>query len=138
MKQPLDPMIWPILAQVGLSIFVIMLLGFQRVSQIRKRGIAAIRETGFIGKAEQTSANLKHQFEAPILFYVVALIFVVSLEASLAALSLAWLYVALRFVHAKIQLTHDTIFPWRFWTFVLSMITLTCLFCVAVFQALAA
>jgi hypothetical protein len=131
-------MIYPLLAQVGLTLCVIGLLGILRVTHIRKAGFKAVLRNGFPAKAEQTSANLKHQFEAPVLFYVLGLLFVTTLETTSVALVLAWAYVALRVIHAGIQLTHDTIFPWRFGTFVVSMGVLIALFAVALLQGFAA
>lgn len=130
------PMLLPILAQVGLTIFVVLLLGFQRVSAIRKMGIEAIRRDGFPAKAEQTSANFKHQFEAPILFYVIAILFVTSLDVTPLALIFAWAFVALRYMHALIQLTHNTIFPWRFGSFIVGVFFLICLYFTALLQVI--
>jgi len=128
------PMIVPLLVQVGLTLLVVMRLGLTRAFHIRKVGFQTVLKDGFPSKIEQTSANLKHQFEAPVLFYVIALLFLNGLETTLVALILAWAYVVLRIVHAGIQLTHNTIFPWRFGTFVLSMMALVGLYVIAIVQ----
>lgn len=129
-----DPMIVPLLVQIGLTLFVFMRLGVTRALHIRAVGVQSALKEGFPSKIEQTSANLKHQFEAPILFYVITLLYLFGLETTVASLVLASIYVALRIVHAVIQLTHNTIFPWRFGTFILSMMALVGLYVTAIIQ----
>lgn len=129
-----DPMIVPLLIQIGLTLLVFLRLGVTRVLNIRAAGVQSIRQNGFSAKVEQTSDNLKNQFESPVLFYVITVLFLFGLETTVASLVLAWTYVALRIVHAVIHMTHNIIFPWRFGTFILSMVALVGLYSVAVIQ----
>ena len=129
-----NPMIVPLLVQMGLTFFVFMRLGVTRSLHIRAVGFETVMKAGFPAKVQQTSENLKHQFEAPILFYVITLLYLFGLETTVASLVLAWAYVVLRVIHAGIQLTHNIIFPWRFGTFILSMMALVGLFITALIQ----
>lgn len=127
-------MVVPLMVQVGLTLLVYMRLGLTRFMHIRKVGFSTVQRDGFPVKIEQTSANLKHQFEAPVLFYAIALLFLFGLETTTASLVLASVYVALRIVHTAIQLTHNIIFPWRFGIFILSMMALVGLYVTAIIQ----
>lgn len=129
-----NPMVIPLLVQIGLTLLVFMRLGVTRSLHIRAVGFPAVLREGFPPKIEQTSANLKHQFEAPTLFYVITLLYLLGLETTVASLVFASLYVALRIIHAGIQLTHNIIFPWRFGTFILSMMALVGLYVAAIIQ----
>ena len=67
--------------------------------------------------------NYNHLFEQPTLFYAVALVLVLTRDASNFALGLAWLYVALRVVHSVWQATVNVI-PIRFYLFSASSVVL--------------
>ena len=134
----IDPILGPVFVQLGLTLSLVMMLGPVRMVEIKRRGFADIRANGFSTRAEQLSANYKHQFEAPVLFYVIALIFAFALTTTPLVLYLAWAYVVLRIIHSIIQLTHDIIFPWRFGVFAASVVVLVTLYIVAVSQVMAA
>lgn len=130
----MDPIIGPVLAQVGLTIFVLGWLAYSRFSYIGKHGFEKVLKSGFPERAINASDNLKHQFEMPVLFFVLALLFVGPLETTPAVLALAWAFFGLRVIHALIQLTVNIIFPWRFGVFILSTVCLIALFIIALLQ----
>lgn len=117
------PLVLPFLAQIGLTLAVLLWLAYTRVSVlVKKGGMAKVLESGFPARAEKASDNFKHQFELPVLFYVLCL-FAMGAGITAGYLTLlAWVFVVARVFHAGIQLGPDIIFPWRFGSFVLSAI----------------
>ena len=131
----LDPIIGPLLMQLGLTLFVVFWLAYARFSYIGRHGIAKVRESGFPTRAVNASDNFKNQFEVPVVFYVLCVLFLTVLETTPLALFLAWMFVAFRYLHALVQLTFNTIFPWRFGAFLISTLAVLALFIVACVQA---
>ena len=70
--------------------------------------------------------NYNHLFEAPTLFYAVAITLALLGDASTTSLALAWSYVAMRVVHSVFQATVNKI-EVRFSLFVLSSLPLIAL-----------
>jgi hypothetical protein len=57
----------------------------------------------------KTTRNFNNQFEIPVLFYVVCTLYLSLNIESLVAIILAWIFVALRFLHVYIHLTYNHI-----------------------------
>lgn len=125
---------WPIFTQIGLSLAVLFWLAYSRISRISKHGLAEIRKTGFPAHVNNASDNFKHQFETPVLFYVLCFYFIVSGTLTQAVLIFAWVFVAARIVHAAIQLTKNVIFPYRFGVFLISVFAIIAMFVAAILQ----
>ena len=133
-----NPIIGPMLAQIGLTIAVVFWLAYARFSFIGKHGLAKVRDEGFPRQAVNASDNLKHQFEVPVLFFAVCLLFLAAFETTPTVVALAWAFVFFRVVQALVQLTTNTIFPWRFGAFLLGTLALVAIYIIAVLQYLAA
>ena len=133
-----DPIIGPFLAQIGLTIAVVFWLAYARFSYIGKHGLAKVRDEGFPVRAVNASDNLKHQFEVPVLFFAICLLFATVLETTSLVVALAWTFVVFRVLQAIVQLTTNTIFPWRFGAFFIGTLALVALYIVAVLQYFAA
>ena len=117
------PLVLPFLAQIGLTLVVLLWLAYTRVSVLAKKGgWANVQKSGFPARAEKASDNLKHQFELPVLFYVLCLFAMATGITVDYLVVLAWVFVAARVFHAGVQLGPNIIFPWRFGSFVLSAI----------------
>lgn len=56
---------------------------------------------------EQSTRNFNNLFEVPVLFYVVACLYVSLSIESLVATIFAWLFVAFRYYHSYIHLTYN-------------------------------
>ncbi len=96
----------PALAQAGLTFALYPLLTWARARAVR-RGVDAYEayeladgEDLFAGRV---SANLRNQFEAPLLFYVAVILLIVLEADGLAAVTLAWVFVAGRLAHTGVQ-----------------------------------
>lgn len=57
----------------------------------------------------KSTRNFNNQFEVPLLFYVVGVLFVALNIDSTVSIILAWLFVAFRYAHAYIHLTYNKI-----------------------------
>lgn len=75
-------------------------------------------------KVRWKADNYNHLMEAPTLFYAAALVVASTDPANGAAVTAAWAYVTLRFLHSVVQSTINHI-PSRLFLFVLSTIALS-------------
>ena len=121
-------LLFPVLAMVLLTAIVARVMYARRIAEMKARGIspqavAAARDMA--GKLDNTSAadNYRNLFEAPVLFYAAMLTGVVLHAATLWLVTLAWIYVALRYVHSYIHCTYNRVMH-RFAVFGLSMFML--------------
>jgi hypothetical protein len=103
-------LVYPMLAMVLLTFCVLILLFRSRVRMVRE-GLAPVSYfRTFQGSVEEPEFTVKparhfiNLFEAPTLFYVGCLAAMVTGVTGAVVVVLAWLYVALRYVHAWIHL----------------------------------
>ena len=113
-----DPgLIAPVIALVCWTLAVMVWLGFERVSNIRRLRLSpdagkSARELDALlpDRARQASANYMHLMEQPTVFYAVCL----SLQflgqgADPVNLGLAWGYVGLRVLHSLVHTTFNDV-----------------------------
>ena len=127
---------WPMIAQAGLSALVWLLMYLQRLREIHSRRIdlqslATNRSLSAILENTGAADNFRNLFETPVLFFAVCLCLAVTDTVDQLQLVLAWMYVALRFVHSYIHATHNRVAQ-RFAAYVLSTF---CLFAMWAFFA---
>jgi len=105
---------WPMFALVMLAAGVWVRMYLVRIAEMRERRISP-QKLALSGQAaellENTSAsdNFRNLFEVPVLFYVICTVLLISGSDSLLLVGLAWLFVALRYLHSLIHLTHNTV-----------------------------
>ena len=102
----------PVFFQVVLTFVVLLILAFRRFQAVqgnKVRGPVALRETNWPGPTRQAEYNFQNQFELPVLFYVLMILLLVTRQADMVLMMLAWIFVALRVVHAIIHLTSNDI-----------------------------
>ena len=118
----------PVFVQVILTFVVAYRLAFQRITAIRSRQVhpskIALREPNWPVDAHKTSNNLLSQFEFPVLFYVLMILLLITRQADFILMTLAWIFVALRIVHAYVHLTSNRV-SLRGPLFILGVIVLT-------------
>ena len=128
-------------AQVLLTLVILVLMGRERVPRVRSGEIKiddiAVERTAYPLKARLLSNNFDNQFQLPVLFYVAALLALWSGTPSLTELVLAWLFVALRYVHAAIHVTTNQVFQ-RFSAYVTGLAVLALLWLMLLIRLLAA
>ena len=106
--------IYPLFAMFALTAFVAFRMGFLRYSAVKAGKIDPRffklyqnhEEPDYLRVISRHQINL---FEAPVLFYAVCILIVVTNQTSLLLLSLAWLYVALRYIHSFIHLSNNNV-----------------------------
>ncbi len=127
----------PVLAQVGLTLVTLLILYARRLP-----AMFAAKPTNEImqdrrslqtlpAPARFAAENYNHQFEAPVLFYVLCIGAMVAGIASETSLMLAWIFVGLRILHSAIHVTYNRVMH-RFTVFLTSSIILMALFAVVV------
>jgi hypothetical protein len=126
-----DSIIAPMAALVALTGVVWLLMALVRNITIL-RGITSANyfhdyktdpPLEWVERPARTFANL---LQAPILFYVVCLAMLATQRIDLAQLRLAWIYVAVRTLHAVIYIGWNYV-PYRFAAWIASCITLAVL-----------
>jgi hypothetical protein len=106
-------LVWPLLAQVGLTLVVLFVMGFHRRialmrKQVRMADIALSGEA-WPPKARQAANNLANQFETPVLFYVLVIVAIHVGATGPVMTGLAWAFVASRIAHAIVHLGSNNI-----------------------------
>ena len=118
----------PVFALVALTTFVVFRLGYIRFRAIKRREVDFRFFEVYRGYEEPKelaagSRHLVNLFEAPVLFYLVCVLILVTGQTTPLLVGLAWAYAALRYVHSYIHLGPNVVI-WRFRVFVLSWLVL--------------
>ncbi|MCK0209882.1 MAPEG family protein [Starkeya koreensis] len=131
----------PVFVQVALTFAVLIRLGMKRLSAIRGGAVVRERviidETGWPLDVRQASNCFRNQFEVPVLFYVLAILALITRQAGDVFVVLAWLFVLSRVVHAVVHVTSNDV-RWRFGAFafgVLVLLAMWVLFALAILLA---
>jgi hypothetical protein len=134
-------LLYPVLAQVLLTLVLILAMGRARIAAVQA-GRVRVRDVALAGDAwpedvRKVANNAHNQFETPILFYVLcgAAIFVGA--TSVLMVLLAWAYVASRLVHSAIHVTTNRV-RHRFIPFAIGMLVLIAMWLAIVLHLLAA
>jgi len=126
--------LYPLFALFALTAGLVFRLGFIRMAAVRAREVDWRYYLAYRGGEEPerlrvASRNVVNLFEAPQLFYAAAIIIYVTGQTSPLLVTIAWLYVALRFIHSYVHLTSNVLVV-RFRIFGLSWLTLVALWAV--------
>ena len=101
----------PLFVQVALTFGLLIWLAFRRVSLIGrgavKPGDIALREPNWPPPVLQLQNAIYNQFELPVLFYGLTILSIITRHADLLFVTLAWMFVLLRLVHAGIHVTDN-------------------------------
>jgi hypothetical protein len=108
----IEMILLPLFTQVVLTFLVMFTLGFRRYGAVRRgevRGSVALREPNWPEPARQAEYNYLNQFELPVLFYVLTVLVIITRKGDLLFVLLAWVFVALRVLHAVVHLTSNVL-----------------------------
>jgi hypothetical protein len=97
---------WPVIVQVALIYVVYYMLFTRRQAAVRQGRARLSQFRDNVSEPEETrflKNNLTNQYELPVLFMVACLALHATGHATIVAVLLAWLFVALRIVHAVIH-----------------------------------
>ena len=109
----MQAMLMPVFAQVALTCVLLFWMQFLRLRAVR-RGLVpayavALREPNWPVRASQFAYSFSNQFELPVLFYVLMILEIITRHADLLFVTLAWIFVVLRWVHAFVHVTNNDV-----------------------------
>ena len=120
-------LILAVAAQVVLTLGILVWLSLERVPRVARGEIAAgdiaVDREAYPLQARLLSNSFDNQFQLPVLFYVAVLLALWHGGAGWVEVVLAWLFVALRYVHAAIHVTVNRI-DQRFAVFAAGLVVL--------------
>ncbi len=117
----------PVFVQVALTFAVLIWMARSRVAAVKtknvKIGDVALGQLNWPPRVQQISNNYHSQLQLPVLFYVVTLLVIITRQADLLFVILAWLFVVSRLVHCYIHTTSNFML-YRFYAFATGMFIL--------------
>jgi hypothetical protein len=121
-------LIYPMAAMVLLTFIVLMALFRSRVAAVKSGKVNAgfyktYQEGSEPRQIAQFSRHLVNMFESPTLFYAACVVGIVTGQNATVLIVLAWIYVALRALHAYIHTGKNSISP-RMWAYFSSWLVL--------------
>ena len=120
--------IWPVLAQILLTLMMFIMLGVRKAKAIKagevNRKQAALNNRVWPESVVKVSNNIANQFEAPVLFYVLCLVFFSIDAVGITAIILAWVFTLSRFAHAYVHIGSNYV-PMRLRLFLLGCFALS-------------
>ena len=119
-----------LVALTGLSLVMLLWMYATRLPAFGRAGIKpqeamhpGTYEDRIPSEVRRVADNYNHLFEAPTVFYAIALAIVVAGRADMLFSALAWAYVGLRVAHSIVQATVNVVML-RFMLFALSWLVL--------------
>jgi hypothetical protein len=99
----------PLFVQVALTLGLYMWMAYYRVTLLRSGAVhprdVALRQPNWPPHVLQINHAAHNQLETPVLFYVLTILAIVTRQADLLFVMMAWLYVLARIGHACIHVT---------------------------------
>lgn len=121
-------MMGPILAQVVLSLLVLLYMAARRLPALaagkptpEQLKLRKTYDEDLPGYARYPSENYKNLFELPVLFFVLSFCALITGLGGTMMVTLAWIFVATRVVHSLIHCTYNNVMH-RFLVFLLGVI----------------
>jgi hypothetical protein len=134
-------LVYPVLAQVFLTVVVYILLCVRRHHALKSRTtrprVIALSGDAWPDEEKKVANNLRNQYEAPVLFYVLCGVATYVGVTPIGMTILAWLFVASRVVHTAIHATSNNL-PMRAFVFAIGVTILVVMWIVIVLRLLAA
>lgn len=107
---PPELLIYPLLAHISFIVFLYVLLTIFRAPVVWNIGVDLDGENPWKHLEPRLSANLKNQFEWPMLFYVICVLVICTLQAISAVFFwTAWLFIFGRVIHFLVQVFTNNI-----------------------------
>lgn len=120
-----DLIFWPVIVQILIVIAGFMLLGIRKKQALKNGQVdlkkAALDNDAWPDEVLKVSNNIRNQFQVPVLFYIVCLMFFVLDAVTVSSLSLAWVFVISRIIHAYVHMGSNFV-PARFSVFTIGFV----------------
>ena len=132
----------PLFVEIALTLGLLLWLGWLRNKDLKsgaaKPSQIALREPHWPARTQQVANCFSNQFELPVLFYVLTILEIVTRQADIVFLVLAWIFVLSRLVHAYIHTTSNRVMRRGTWYGVgaLALIAMWIVFMVRILLAL--
>lgn len=131
----------PVFVQVALTIVLLFATGSVRVGAVRRGHVhqrdVALREPNWPKRATQIANAYHNQLESPVLFYVLVAFLLITRQVDTTFVVLAWLFVALRLIHAAIHVTTNRMSR-RFYVFLVASTVLAVMWIIFAVRLLSA
>jgi hypothetical protein len=129
----------PLFVLVTLTFVLMFWMGALRVNAVRghsvKIGDIALREPNWPPHILKIQNAFHNQLELPVLFYVLTILAIMTRQADLLFVLLAWVFVVLRVLHAYIHVTDNNV-PRRGSVFIGSAIVLAIMWAIFMIRVL--
>ena len=106
-------LLYPVFVQVALTLVLAVLTASARFLSVSggkvKVGDIVLGQRAWPRQIQQLGNSLNNQWESPTLFYAVIAFALITGASTAVLLPLAWVWVALRIVHAGIHITSNTL-----------------------------
>jgi hypothetical protein len=103
----------PVFVQVALTFVLLFWMGRERFASVRAGQVRvkeiALREQNWPVRVQQIANTFHNQFEVPMLFYALVALALLTRQADLVFVLMAWIFVAARLVHAYIYTTSNVV-----------------------------
>lgn len=102
-----------VFAHVAMTLALLGWLGMARARAVRLGEVRiseiALSSDAWPDRIKQIANSFRNQFELPLLFYVAALLAIVTSTYDVVIVVLSWCFVVLRFAHAIIHVTNNNV-----------------------------
>lgn len=103
----------PLFVQIVLTFVLFCWMAYHRVTVIRAGAVhprdIALRQPNWPPRVLQIGGAAHNQLETPILFYVLTILAIITRQADLLFVVMAWLFVLIRLGHAYVHVTSNRI-----------------------------
>jgi hypothetical protein len=103
----------PLFVEVALTLGLLLWLGYLRRNDLKSGKVKvsqiALREPNWTVQTQQVVNCFANQFELPVLFYVLTILAIITRQADLIFLVLAWVFVLTRLMHALVHTTSNMV-----------------------------
>ncbi len=129
----------PVFLQVLLTFGILFTVGFLRYRSVPKRTVHPKDYVLMTGQdqwpvmIQKLGRAFHNQLEMPLLFYVLAILILVTQVQAQMLLNLAWVYVGLRYLHALIHISYNKVI-YRFTVFLISSLVLLAMWVLFIFE----
>ncbi len=108
-------LIYPLMAQVLLTLLVLVSMGVARDRTLRSKSVStrdiALDNRNWPDGVRKFGNNFTNQFELPVLFYVLILAAMHTGATNIFTIILAWAFVISRVIHSFIHMTSNQVRP---------------------------
>jgi hypothetical protein len=103
----------PLFVEVALTFVLLFWTGYLRTNLLKAGAVkpqdVALREPNWPPQVAQIGNAYQNQFEVPVFFYVLTILAWITRHADLLFVVMAWIFVALRLIHAYIHITDNDV-----------------------------